>query len=99
MSRGRSADEVKKRMTRKSAKGGSAMPPITSAPGPDNPEVMDANAAWMAGNREVRAVFLYMLGNSYLASGDRSRAMDVCRTLQVLDENLARLLFNKIAPL
>jgi len=86
-------------MARKNAKGGSAMPPITAAPGPDHPEVRDDNVAWMSGNREVRAVFLYMLGNSYLASGDRSRALDVCRTLQVLDENLARLLFNKIAPL
>lgn len=73
------------------------MATIAAGPAADRPQILDP--ARGAGNREVRALFLYMLGSSYLASGDRTRALDVWRTLQVLDENLARLLINKIVPL
>jgi len=62
------------------------------------PQVPDPAPGMDFGNREVRALFLYMLGNSYLNSRDRLRAMDVCRSLQVLNESLGRLLFNKIVP-
>jgi len=90
---------MKKNLTSKNVKGGSTME--TAATGKVSPQdqVPDPAPGWGSGNREVRALFLYMLGNSYLDSGDRVRAMDVCRSLQVLDDNLGRLLFNKIVPL
>jgi hypothetical protein len=89
---------MKKNFNNKNMKGGTTMKTASTRKVSSQPQVPDPAPGMVSSYREARALFLYILGNSYLNSGDRFRAMDICRSLQVLDENLGRLLFNKIMP-
>ncbi len=89
---------MKKNLKNTDVNGGTTMKTAYKGKVSPQPQVPDLAPGMVPGNREARALFLYILGNSYLNSGDRLRAMDVCRSLQVLDESLGRLLFNKIVP-
>jgi hypothetical protein len=89
---------MKKNVSNKDQKRNTTMKTASTGKVSPQPQVPDPAPGMIPGYREARAMFLYLLGNSYLNSGDRLRAMDICRSLQVLDESLGRLLFNKIVP-